>query len=79
MIPTGLSKQQALDADPKAMQEINFTGNLDGNDNGLIFFIIEEEKETILDFSEKTVKVLWNPLYNLATACSTILFCFNTI
>ena len=53
LIPTGLSKQQALDADPKAMQEINFTGNLDGNDNGLIFFIIEEENETILDFSEK--------------------------
>ena len=53
MIPTRLSKQQALDADPKAMQEINFTGNLDGNDNGLIFFIIEEENETILDFSEK--------------------------
>ena len=53
MIPTRLSKQQALDADPKPMQEINFTGNLDGNDNGLIFFIIEEENETILDFSEK--------------------------
>ena len=53
LIPTRLSKQQALDADPKAMQEINFTGNLDGNDNWLIFFIIEEENETILDFSEK--------------------------
>ena len=29
MIATGLSKQQALDADPKAIQLINFTGNLE--------------------------------------------------
>ena len=29
MIAIDLSKQQALDADPKVMQGINFTGNLD--------------------------------------------------
>ena len=58
MIATDLSKQQALDADPKAIQKINFTGNLSGNNNRLIFFIIGEVKEIILDFSQGTVKVL---------------------
>ena len=52
MIAINLSKQQALDADPKAIKQINFTGNLDGNNNRLIFFIIKEVKETILDFSQ---------------------------
>ena len=42
----------------KAMQQINFTGNLSGNKNRLIFFIIEEVKEISLAFSEETVKVL---------------------
>ena len=45
-----LSKQQALDADPRAIQQINFTENLNRDGNTKIFFIIEEEKETILDF-----------------------------
>ena len=40
-----LSKQQALDADSKAIQQINLPGNLSGNDNRLRFFIIEEAKE----------------------------------
>ena len=31
IIPTDLSKQQALDADPKAIQQVNFTGNLENN------------------------------------------------
>ena len=53
-----LSKQQALDANPKAIQQINFTGNLSGNDNRLIFFIIEDAEETILNFSQRTVKVI---------------------
>ena len=53
-----LSKWQALDADSKAVQQINFTGNLSGNNNRLIFFIIEEAKETILHFSEGAVKAL---------------------
>ena len=38
---------------------INFTGNLSGNNNTLIFFIIEEVKETILDFSQGTLKLLY--------------------
>ena len=55
MIATDSSKQQALDADPKAMQQINFSGNLSDNDNTLTFFIIGEEKETVLGFSQGTV------------------------
>ena len=58
MIAINLSKQQALDADPKAIQQINFIENLDREGNTTIFFIIEEVKETILDFSQGTVKVL---------------------
>ena len=58
MIAIDLSKQQALDADPKAIQQINFTANLDRAGNTTMFFIIEEAKETVLDFSQGTVKVL---------------------
>ena len=58
MVAIYLSKQQALDADLKAMQQINFTGNIDRDKNTTIFFIIEETEETILDFSQGTVKVL---------------------
>ena len=58
MIAIDLREQQALDADPKAIQQINFTGNLDGNNNRLLFFITEEVRETILDFLQGTVKVL---------------------
>ena len=56
LIATYLSKQQKLHVDPKAIQQINFTGNLENN--ATIFFIIEEAKETVLDFSKGTVKVL---------------------
>ena len=58
MILIDLSKQQALDADSKAIQQINFTANLDRARNIRIFFILEEAKETILDFLQGTVKVL---------------------
>ena len=50
MIAIDLSKQQALDADPKAIQQINFTGGEDVNNNTTMIFITEEAKETILDF-----------------------------
>ena len=58
MIAVDLSKQQALDADPRAIQQINFTANLDRAGNIRVYFILEEAKETILDFSQGTVKVL---------------------
>ena len=57
MITADLIKQQTLDADPKAIQKINSTGNLNGHNNRLMFFIIEEAKETTLDFSQGTVRV----------------------
>ena len=59
MIAIDLGKEQALDADPRAIQQINFTANLDKVGNTTMFFIIEQAKETVLDFSQGTVKVLW--------------------
>ena len=58
IIAIDLSKQQALDDDPRAIQQINFTANFDRAGNTTMFFIIEEVKETVLDFSQGTVKVL---------------------
>ena len=58
MIVVDLSKQQALDADPRAIQQINFTANLDRAGNTRVYFYLEEAKETIPDFSQGTVKVL---------------------
>ena len=58
MIAVDLSKQQALDADPRAIQQINFTANLDRAGNTRVYFILKEAKETILDFSQGAVKVL---------------------
>ena len=58
MVAIDLSKQKVLDADPKAIQQINFTTNLDRTGNTRFYFILEEVKETVFDFSEGTVKVL---------------------
>ena len=55
MIAIDLSKQQALDADPRAIQQINFTENIDRVGNTTMFFLIEEAKETVLDFSQGTI------------------------
>ena len=59
VIAINLSKQEALDTDPKAIQQINLTGNLERERNvdTTLFFIIEEAKETVLNFSKGTVKV----------------------
>ena len=58
MIAKNLSKQQALDVNPKAIQQINFTANLDRVGNTKFYFILEEAKETVFEFSQGTVKVL---------------------
>ena len=58
MIAIDLSKQQALNVDSKPIQQINFSVNLNGERNTTMLFIIKEAKETILDFSQGTVKVL---------------------
>ena len=58
MIAIDLSKQQALDADPRGIQQINFISNLNRAGNTTIYFILEEVNKTILDFPQGTVKVL---------------------
>ena len=60
MIAIDLSKQRALDADPKAIQQNNFAENLarDPVVNATMFIINEEAKETVLDFSQEVVKAL---------------------
>ena len=57
-IAIDLSRQNELDADPRAIQQINFTANLDRAGNTTIFFIIEGAKETVFEFSQSTIKVL---------------------
>ena len=51
MIAIDFSTQEALNANIKSMQQINFTGNLvrDINENTITFFTVVESKETILD------------------------------
>ena len=58
VIAADLSKQQVLDANPRAIQQINFTANLDRARDTRIYFILEEAKETISVFSQGTAKVL---------------------
>ena len=59
MIAKDLNEQQALDAASTAIQQINFAANLDREGNTTMVFITEQVKETVLDFSQRTVKVLW--------------------
>ena len=58
MIAGDLSKQQVLDADPKAIQQFNFAANLDRAGDTRFYFILEEAKETVFKFWQGTVKVL---------------------
>ena len=53
-----LSKQKKVDVDPKSIQQINATGNLNTAEDAIIFFIVEEVKETVSDFSKGRVKEL---------------------
>ena len=66
LIAMNLRKQQKLDADPNAMQQINFTENLSRAEDKTIFFTIEQAKETVSD------------IY-IFYICITILFRFNKI
>ena len=58
MIAIDLSKQQALDADTRAIPQINFTADLDNDGNTRIYFNLEEVKQTFFDFSKETLKAL---------------------
>ena len=53
MISVDLSKQQVLDANPKAIQQINFRTNLDRAGNTRFYFILEEAKETVFEFHKE--------------------------
>ena len=54
LIGADLSKQKALDADPRAIQQIIFIGR--ANAGAMIYYILEQSKETMLQFSEGTKK-----------------------
>ena len=61
LIAADLSKQKALDADSRAIQQIIFTGKIKAavaNTRIVIFYVLEKSKETILEFSKGTTKVL---------------------
>ena len=59
LIAVDLSKQKELDADPRAIRQIEFKYMLEGNDdnNSTIYWVLEKSKETILEFYKGTVKV----------------------
>ena len=71
MIVLDLSNQQAVDADRKAIQQTNFTANLEKAGNTKIYFILEEAKEIVLDFSQETVKIMLNNLTYISTKLHT--------
>ena len=58
MIAIDLSKQKALDSDPKVIEQTNFTRNIDQVENTTMFFIIEKAKETILNFTGNRERVI---------------------
>ena len=74
MIAIDLSKQQALDVDPRAIKQINFTANLDREENATMFFVIEKAKDTVLDFSQGTVKVLWMQFHCVQSNVNSLIF-----
>ena len=54
MIGIDLRKQQTLDAYPKAIQKVSFTGNLARQ--ATVFSLLKKQKKTVLCFSQETVK-----------------------
>ena len=60
LIAVDLSKQKALDADTRAIQQIIFQGVLGGDDNTKIrlYTILEQSKEIVLEFYKGTTKIL---------------------
>ena len=55
LVAVDLSKQKELDADPRAIQQIEFKYML--RINSTIYWVLEKSKETILEFYKRTVKV----------------------
>ena len=66
MISVDLSKQQAIDANLKVIQQISFTENLDWAGTTTILLILVELAETIFDFLQRTLRALWMCSINLS-------------
>ena len=60
LIAIDLRKRQEPDGDPKGIQQINSTGNLDRAEDTYMFFIFKAVKETILDFFKRNYKSIVN-------------------
>ena len=60
LIAIDLNKQKELDFDPRATQQIVFQGVVGGNDDTKLrlYTILQQSKETMLEFSKGTAKVL---------------------
>ena len=61
LIAADFSKEKVLDADPRAIQQTIFTGKLKStiaNTRVIIYYILEQSKETMLHFSKGTTNVL---------------------
>ena len=71
MIAIDLSKQQALDADPKAIQQINFTGNLDLDEGAIIFSLLQKQKN-ILIYLKGNMKVFKYSILSIFMLFTTI-------
>ena len=56
LIAVDLSEQKELDADPRAIQQIEFYGKLETNSQ--VCTVLEKSKETVLEFYKETAKVL---------------------
>ena len=56
LIAADLTKQKALDADSRAIQQIIFTGKADNSIK--VYYILDKSKETILEFGKGATKVL---------------------
>ena len=55
LVVVDLSKQKELDADPRAIQQIEFKYMLETNST--IYWVLEKSKETMLEFYKGTVKM----------------------
>ena len=69
LVAIDLSKQQVLNFDPGTRQQIDCAGIRSAKENTIMFLIVEEVKQIILDFPQETVKVL--------QTCSTNVFAIN--
>ena len=63
LIKIELNKQQAPGVDSKAIQQINFIANLDRTEVAWMVFILMEVRETIVDFLQVIIRVVYKMKY----------------